>query len=163
MTTTRIHWADLPGSVHQGVTARLGTPILAAETVSAGFNSEIAARLTTSSGTVFVKGMQLSHPRVWTQRREAEINHYVAGLAPALLWHLEVGGWCLVAFEHVEARHADYKVVGDLELMVETLSRLGHTSCPRSSFAGPSSDGPPTWTTRRCCRGSPEVACCTPT
>ncbi|MQS11976.1 aminoglycoside phosphotransferase [Streptomyces kaniharaensis] len=130
MTTTRIHWADLPGSVHRGVTARLGTPIVATETVSAGFNSEIAAKLTTSSGAVFVKGMQSSHPRVWTQQREAEINHHVAGLAPTLLWHLEVGGWSLVAFEHVEARHADYRVVGDLELMVDTLSQLGRTPCP---------------------------------
>ncbi|MBO1413507.1 aminoglycoside phosphotransferase [Streptomyces sp. FH025] len=130
MTTTRIHWADLPDSVHRAVAARLGMPVLAAETASAGFNSEIAAKLTTSTGAVFVKGMQLSHPRVWTQRREAEINPYVEGLAPALLWHLEVDDWSLVAFEHVEARHADYRQAGDLELMVDALSRLGRTPCP---------------------------------
>ncbi|MEV8322678.1 aminoglycoside phosphotransferase [Kitasatospora sp. NPDC056731] len=130
MTTTRLHWADLPGSVHRAVTARLGTPVLAAQTVSAGFNSEIAARLTTAGGAVFVKGMRLSHPRVWTQRREAEINRYVEGLAPTVLWHLDVDGWSLVAFEHVEARHADYRDTGDLELTVDALSRLGRTPCP---------------------------------
>ncbi|MEU9048521.1 MULTISPECIES: aminoglycoside phosphotransferase [unclassified Kitasatospora] len=130
MTTIRIHWADLPDSVHRAVTARLGTPVLAAETVSAGFNSEIAAKLTTSGGAVFVKGMQLNHPRVWTQRRETEINRYVEGLAPELLWHLDIGGWSLVAFEYVEARHADYREVGDLELMVDVLGRLGRTPCP---------------------------------
>ncbi|WP_030062224.1 MULTISPECIES: hypothetical protein [Streptomyces] len=130
MTTTRIHWADLPDSVHRAVAARLGMPVLAAETISAGFNSEIAAKLTTTGSVVFVKGMQLSHPRVWTQRRETEINHYLEGLAPTLLWHLDVDGWSLVAFEYVEARHADYKEPRDLELVVETLARVGRTPCP---------------------------------
>ncbi|MEU9080668.1 aminoglycoside phosphotransferase [Kitasatospora sp. NPDC004745] len=130
MTTIRMHWADLPEAVHRAVAARLGTPILASETVSAGFNSEIAATLTTADSTVFVKGMRLSHPRVWTQRRETEINPYVVGLAPSLLWHLDVDGWSLVAFEHVEARHADYRQAGELELLVGALSRLGRTPCP---------------------------------
>ncbi|GAB7183742.1 hypothetical protein ATKI12_3573 [Kitasatospora sp. Ki12] len=130
MTTTRFDWADLPDAVHQAVHAHLRSPVLTSETVSAGFNSEIAAKLTTDKGTVFVKGMRLSHPRVWTQQREAEINRYVKGLAPPLLWHLEVDGWSLVAFEYVEARHADYRATGDLKLMVDALGRLGRTPCP---------------------------------
>nr|WP_223244801.1 aminoglycoside phosphotransferase [Streptomyces sp. CBMA156] len=110
--------------------ARLGGRVLTAETVPAGFNSEIAARLATAEGSVFVKGMRLSHPRVWTQQREAEINPFLPGLAPKVLWHLEVDGWSLVAFEHIKGRHADYEASGDLELMVDVLSRLGSTPCP---------------------------------
>ncbi|MFJ7276294.1 aminoglycoside phosphotransferase [Kitasatospora sp. NPDC098663] len=130
MTTTRIHWADLPESVRLAVAARLGARVLTAETISAGFNSEIAVELTTTEGRAFIKGMQLSHPRVWTQRREAAVNPYLQGLAPRVLWHAEVDGWSLLAFEYIEGRHADYRDAGDLELMVDTLSRLGRTPCP---------------------------------
>ncbi|MFI6155774.1 aminoglycoside phosphotransferase [Kitasatospora sp. NPDC051170] len=130
MTTTRIHWADLPEAVHQAVSVRLGGPIRRAETVSAGFNSEIAVRLATDEGSVFVKGLRLSHPRVWTQQREAEINPSLHGLAPTVLWHMEVEGWSLLAFEHIRARHADYKAAGDLESMVDVLTRLGRVPCP---------------------------------
>ncbi|MFJ9691927.1 aminoglycoside phosphotransferase [Kitasatospora sp. NPDC101183] len=130
MTTARIHWAELPAAVRLAVSDRLGGRVLAAETISAGFNSEIAVRLTTTERTVFIKGMRLNHPRVWTQRREAEINPLLQDLAPRVLWHKEVGGWSLVAFEHVDARHADYAAAGDLELTVDALSRLGSVPCP---------------------------------
>ncbi|MEU3574187.1 aminoglycoside phosphotransferase [Kitasatospora sp. NPDC036755] len=130
MTTTRASWADLDGSVRLAVAARLEGPILAAEPVPTGFNSEIAVRLVTTEGSVFVKGLRLGHPRVWTQRREAEVNAFLPGIAPKMLWHLEVDGWSLVAFEHVEGRHADYGAAEDLELMVDVLSRLGRTPCP---------------------------------
>ncbi|WP_369184297.1 aminoglycoside phosphotransferase [Streptomyces sp. Y1] len=74
--------------------------------------------------------MQLSHRRVWTQRREAEIGPFLGCLAPEVLWQLDADGWTLVAFEYVEGRRADYAAAGDLELMVDALSRLGRAPCP---------------------------------
>ncbi|MFD7908463.1 aminoglycoside phosphotransferase [Kitasatospora sp. NPDC059722] len=130
MPTTRIHWGDLPAAVHKAVEIELGTPVLSAVTVGSGRNSEIAVKLTTAEGNAFVKGMQQSHRWAWTQRREVAISPFLEGLAPKLLWHLEAHGWSLIAFEHVKAPHADYRAAGDLELMVDSLSRLVSTPCP---------------------------------
>lgn len=65
------------------------------EMVSAGYNSEIAARLHLHNGTLFVKGLRQDHPRVWTQQREADINPFASGLAPELRWQIRKGdGTC---------------------------------------------------------------------
>jgi hypothetical protein len=59
--------------------------VRAVEPISAGLNCGIAALLHTPTGRVFLKGLPCDHPRVATQRREAEINSYVAPIAPRLL------------------------------------------------------------------------------
>ncbi|MFD7591586.1 hypothetical protein ACFV6D_00950 [Kitasatospora sp. NPDC059812] len=78
MTTTRLHWADLPGSVHRAVTARLGTPVLAAQTVSAGFNSKIAAKLSTARGAVFAFAQ--AQARMWAEIAGDDPDPWTAGL-----------------------------------------------------------------------------------
>ncbi|MEU0184173.1 aminoglycoside phosphotransferase [Streptomyces sp. NPDC006207] len=83
-------------------------PVLKAETVSTGLNSEVAAHIHTAAGSVFVKGLRLEHPRVWTQEREAAIAPHVAPLAPALLWHTQRAGWDVLGFEDLDGPHADY-------------------------------------------------------
>ena len=105
--------------------------LLKTEPVSQGFNSEIAARVFTDSGSFFVKGLRADHKRVWTQRREAEVNAFLHGIAPDLLWQIEEAGWVLLGFEHLNGHHADYSADSpDLPKVADLLRRLGEVPCP---------------------------------
>lgn len=126
----RIDFEDLPAPVLAAVEERTG-PILKVEAVGQGFNSEIGARIVTESGTRFVKGLRADHKRVWTQRREADVNPLLPGIAPALLWHIGEGEWDLLVFESLEGHHADYSPESpDLPKVAELLRRLGRIECP---------------------------------
>ncbi|MEU8922853.1 aminoglycoside phosphotransferase [Kitasatospora sp. NPDC048545] len=130
MTTTRIPYADLPVAARRAVETRTG-PALKVESEAEGFNSEIAARLITQAGEYYVKGLRADHRRVWTQAREAEVNPYVHGIAPALLARVEAAGWDLLIFEAVDGHHADYRPGSpDLPKVVDVLRRLAETPCP---------------------------------
>ncbi|MEV7402876.1 aminoglycoside phosphotransferase [Streptomyces sp. NPDC091267] len=130
MTTNRITFHDLPPNALAAVEDRTG-PVLKTETVSQGFNSEIAARVFTDSGSCFVKGLRADHKRVWTQRREAEVNPFLHGIAPALLWQIEGSGWVLLGFENLKGHHADYSPDSpDLPKVADLLRRLGEVACP---------------------------------
>ncbi|TCJ34622.1 aminoglycoside phosphotransferase [Parafrankia sp. BMG5.11] len=130
MSLSRMKWEDLPMTVRRAVEAHTG-PVTAASTTSGGFNSAIAATLHTRSGPVFCKGLPMDHRQIVTQRREREINPHVVGLSPRLLWHVEVDGWDLSGFEHINGRHADYRPGSDdLRLIVECLQRLQQVECP---------------------------------
>ena len=122
MVTTRIQWHELAHEARDLVEVHTG-PIIEADTMSGGFNSEIAAVVRTQAGAYFVKGLRGDHPRVWTQQTEATINPYVRGIAPELLWHAQADGWNILGFECVEGRHADYSLNSvDLPKIVDTLS-----------------------------------------
>jgi hypothetical protein len=62
----RTHRQGLSENLRRAVQARTG-PVLNAQAVSGGLNSEIAALLDTATGKVFIKGLRSDHPRVWTQ------------------------------------------------------------------------------------------------
>jgi hypothetical protein len=49
VSTTRIHWHDLPAAVRAAIEARTG-PVLAAETAAEGRNCELAAFVRTAAG-----------------------------------------------------------------------------------------------------------------
>jgi hypothetical protein len=103
------------------------------EMLSAGLNSEIAARLHCGNDTIFVKGLRSDHPRVWTQRREADINPYTKGLAPKLLWHIKRDGWDLLGFEDLDGEHVDYSPgSAHLPLVVHALQTLAGVTAPSS-------------------------------
>ncbi|MFE4519774.1 phosphotransferase family protein [Kitasatospora sp. NPDC056783] len=130
MTTSRIPYADLPVVVRRAVEEHTG-PVLSTESEAEGFNSSVAARLTSPTGTYYVKGLRADHPRVWTQAREAEVNPYVRGIAPALVARVESGGWDLLIFEAVDGHHADYRPRSpDLPKVVAVLRRLAEIPCP---------------------------------
>ncbi|MFE7116322.1 phosphotransferase family protein [Streptomyces sp. NPDC057654] len=130
MPTERIHFSDLPADVQDAVTARTG-PILHAATVSSGFNSALAARLATEQGELYIKGLPVGHPRVWTQEREAAVSPYVEGISPRARWRVEAGGWDLVAFDALSGRQADYSPSSeDLPLVAATLERLSALRAP---------------------------------
>ncbi|MGW8399710.1 phosphotransferase family protein [Streptomyces lydicus] len=128
MPTIRLK--EIPADVLATVETRTG-PVLNAEHVSSGLNSEIAVRLHTAERSVFVKGLRTDHPRVWTQEREAQTNPYVVGIAPRLLWRINRGQWDLLGFEDIDGRHADYAPgSADLPLIADAMRRLGEIPCP---------------------------------
>lgn len=130
MATERMSFGDLPRAVLAGIESRVGE-IVRVETVSHGFNSEIAARVVTVDDSLFVKGLRADHKRVWTQRREAEVNPYLRGIAPALRWQLEDAGWVLLGFEVLDGHHADYAPGSpDLPKVADLLCRLEEVECP---------------------------------
>ncbi|MFE0138615.1 hypothetical protein ACFWY6_44830 [Streptomyces sp. NPDC059037] len=128
--TERLRWTDVPGVAVRAIEEKTG-PIVDVTPVEGGFNSEIAVRVDTASGPVFVKGLRAEHPRVWTQRLEAQIAALTDGLAPRLLWRLEAAGWDLLGFEFVSARPADFSEGSpDLPLLADTLTALGRLQAP---------------------------------
>jgi hypothetical protein len=130
MAVPRIDWEQLPSSVRHAVEALIG-PVLSATTVGDGQNSAIAAILDTRQGRVFVKGLRTDHRGVVTQQREAAINPHVRAVSPELLWRIEIDGWDLLCFEHVDGRGADYTPGSlDLPLLVATMRQLAELPCP---------------------------------
>ncbi|MDQ3763145.1 MAG: aminoglycoside phosphotransferase [Actinomycetota bacterium] len=124
--TARLDWKDVRGLIEKQT-----GPVLAAEPVTAGLNSEIAVVVYTSLGATFVKGLRCSHRRIWTQQREAEINPYVLRVSPRLRWHVKTDGWNLLGFEHVAGRHVDYSPGSpDLPKVVQAMRLRGQIPCP---------------------------------
>ncbi|AWL38530.1 MULTISPECIES: aminoglycoside phosphotransferase [Streptomyces] len=130
MATTRIGLDRLPTTVRAAVEQYTG-PLLSVVEATEGFNSEIAARVTSATGAWHIKGLRTDHPRVWTQRREASIAPFLGGVAPALCWHVETAGWDLLGFESQDGHHADFSPGSpDLPEVAALLCRLGETACP---------------------------------
>ncbi|MBV9140559.1 MAG: hypothetical protein JO115_06555 [Pseudonocardiales bacterium] len=124
--TARRDWTDVRGLIEKQT-----GPVLAAQSVTEGLNSEIAVVVRTSLGATFVKGLRCDHRRAWTQQQEAEINPYVVPLAPRLRWHVEEDGWNLLGFEYVTGHHVDYSPGSpDLPKVVHALRLLGQIPCP---------------------------------
>lgn len=128
MPTPRL--TDLPGTVLRLIERHSGT-VTGAETVSAGRNSAIAALVRTPERDLFVKGLPLDHPRVWTQKREADVAPYVQEVAPRLHWHAESDGWSLLGFERIEGEHADYTPgSADVAAVMAAMTRLADIPAP---------------------------------
>ncbi len=126
----RIYWDDLPGTVRSVIQEHTG-PVREVKTVAGGVNSGIAVIIRTSTQKIFVKGVRSDHPQVRTQQREAEINPYILQVGPRMFWQVEVGGWNVLGFEHVQGRHADYSLGSpDLPKVAEIVRLLGHIPCP---------------------------------
>lgn len=130
MATTRIGLDQLPPATRTAVEEHTG-PLLAVEESTKGFNSEIAARVTSATGTWHIKGLRTDHSRAWTQRREATVAPFLTNLAPALRWRVEAAGWDLLGFEALGGHHADYAPGSpDLPEVASLLRRLNETPCP---------------------------------
>ncbi|MGI5143937.1 aminoglycoside phosphotransferase [Streptomyces sp. CA-106110] len=128
MPTQRL--TELPDAVTRLIEKHSG-PVVDAGTINAGRNSAIAARVQTTDRTLFVKGLPLDHPWVWTQKREADVSPYVRGIAPELYWHAEEDGWSLLGFEFVEGGHADFTPgSSDLPAVMATMTRLAAVTAP---------------------------------
>lgn len=129
-TRPRTRWDELPTAVRTAIESSTG-PVLDVKPVAAGLNCGIAALLHTPTQTVFIKGLRSDHPRVATQRREAEINPHVTPIAPHLLWQLERDGWNILGFEHLDGRHANLAPGSpDLPKLADALRQLSHIQTP---------------------------------
>ncbi|GES32284.1 aminoglycoside phosphotransferase [Streptomyces angustmyceticus] len=130
MATTRIGLDRLPAAARAAVEHHTG-PLSTVVEATEGFNSEIAARVTSAAGTWHIKGLRTDHPRAWTQRREAATAPFLTGVAPALRWRVEAAGWDLLGFEALDGHHADYAPGSpDLREVAALLRRLAETPCP---------------------------------
>ncbi|MFF7847047.1 hypothetical protein ACFZDF_05605 [Streptomyces sp. NPDC007910] len=72
-----------------------------------GFSGEIAARVTSATGTWRIKGLRTDYPRAWTQHREAVVAPFLCGPRSGTrgaAW-LDAGHWViwLVAAGHAPA------------------------------------------------------------
>jgi len=130
----RSDWSDLPPEVLAEVEARTGA-IHAVEPAPAGNHADIAATVH-AAGRLFIKAARKSAPdedgaEVRSLRWEAAINPHVTEYAPGLHWTLETGGWLVLAFEHVQARHADYTPGSpDLEVLAKIIDGLQERPLP---------------------------------
>ncbi|MER6617354.1 phosphotransferase family protein [Streptomyces xantholiticus] len=121
----------MPRAVRDAVARKAGL-VLSMNPVAEGRNSPLSLRLETTSGALFVKGVPDVPGRVATQRREYAIGTHLRGLGPAARWQVRIGGWHLVAFEHLDqVRHADYRPDSvDLPKVAELLVAVGQLPVP---------------------------------
>jgi hypothetical protein len=127
---SRIPFEQLPADVRQAVADKAGR-VHQAVTVTGGMNSGIASLLHTDSGPLFLKGIPSGHPQAGAQHREAAVAPHLPTSCPRLYWHLELGGWDLLAYEAVDGRHADHTPgSSDLPLVEAALTELQSVSAP---------------------------------
>jgi hypothetical protein len=128
---TRTSWRDLPEQVRAAVEAHAGT-VHRVDTISSGLNTSFTARLHTTTGVTFAKGVPSD--RAAAQRREAEINPHVQPFAPRLLWQVDTQGWDVLGFEHLNGRAADLSPgSADLTGLADVLSQLAKLATPSNA------------------------------
>ncbi|MFI1012578.1 aminoglycoside phosphotransferase [Streptomyces sp. NPDC020965] len=125
MATDRVPFEDLPVGRRTALAQQLG-PIVEIENTLGGLNSDIAARIVTPQGAFHVKGLRTTHPRVWTQAREAAVAPILVEAAPQLRLRTVADGWDLNVFESLDGgHHADYRPgSSDLPRVAALLTRL---------------------------------------
>jgi aminoglycoside phosphotransferase (APT) family kinase protein len=104
-TAVRPGWLDLPESLREAITARLGGPIVAARSAGGGFTRAFAAVLETAAGTsVFVKAAPLTEPTSEWYAREASITAALppAVAAPRPRWTMTHSGYFALALDAVD-------------------------------------------------------------
>ena len=95
-TAVRPEWSDLPESLRQAISARLGAPIVSARSAGGGFTRAFAAILVTSSGLrAFVKAASLQDPTAQWYAREAALTAALPQVVPAARPR-----WTLVEADH---------------------------------------------------------------
>ncbi|MFF2041078.1 phosphotransferase family protein [Kitasatospora sp. NPDC058170] len=126
-----VGWDELPAAVRAVVEERDGE-VLSAETVPEGITCRTALILSTATARLFLKGALVADRGSWeAQRMEAGVNAAVGGVGPAMRWEAVVDGWHLVAFDHVDGRHADLTPrSGDAAIVADVLRRARSCRAP---------------------------------
>ncbi|AEV82292.1 aminoglycoside phosphotransferase [Actinoplanes sp. SE50] len=106
-TAVRPQWHELPETVREAITERLGSPIVAARSAGGGFTRAFAAVLDTEAGTgAFVKAAPLSEPTSQWYAREAAVTSAlppeVTAARPIAM--LTVSDWFVLCLEAVDGR-----------------------------------------------------------
>ncbi|WP_025349199.1 hypothetical protein [Nocardia nova] len=128
-SSSRRNWEELPPTTRAAVEAVTG-PIVRADSVIAGFSSQLATVIETAAGPTFVKGVPQRDPEVWTQHREAALARHVTPVGPRLRWQIAAGGWDLLGFEFIAGHFADYRVDADLSATADAMAALGRLPRP---------------------------------
>ncbi|WP_227982648.1 hypothetical protein [Nocardia spumae] len=128
-SSRRRNWEELPPATRAAVEAVTG-PVVRADSVIAGFSSQLATVIETARGRTFIKGVPQRDPEVWTQHREATLARHVTPVGPRLEWQIAAGGWNLLGFEFVAGHFADFRVDSDLEATAAAMAALGRLRCP---------------------------------
>ncbi|WP_030394069.1 phosphotransferase family protein [Kitasatospora purpeofusca] len=131
MVDQRVGWGELPARTRRAVVQRFGV-LSSARTVPEGITCRTALVLTTATKNVFLKGVPVSDRQgVAAQRTEVRVNGAVRAVGPAVVWEAVAGGWHLVAFDHVDGRHADFAPgTADAGVVAELLGRTRQCQVP---------------------------------
>ncbi|MFC4783650.1 phosphotransferase [Nocardioides sp. MAHUQ-72] len=108
-TARRLEWAHLPPHVRALIERRTGSPVVSADSQTAGFTPGFASVLTCADGgRHFVKAASLKAQRPFAEsyREEARKLRALPGAAPAprLLWTHDGDDWVVLGTEYVDAR-----------------------------------------------------------
>jgi len=127
----RYRWEDLPGPVLGVVRDHLGE---IGNAVPAGQGQSCDVALTVyraEQSPVFLKGVfGISREMRWL-RNEIDAAKTVAGLAPAVVFHRDIGDWLIVGFEYVEGRPVNLEPGSpDLAVVASALDRIGAIRAP---------------------------------
>jgi len=98
-------WPDLPESLREAISSRLGGPVAAAQSAGGGFTRAFAAVLTTSAGArAFVKAAPLEDPTSRWYAREASITSSLPPIVAAARprWTLVDSGYFVLCLEAVD-------------------------------------------------------------
>ncbi|MBE7323679.1 phosphotransferase [Nocardioides sp. Y6] len=104
----RLEWAHLPPMLRADVERRLGSPVVDAHSIEAGFTPGMASVLTCADGSRhFVKAASHRAQRTFAASYAEEVRHLrtlpPTAPAPALQWVDDDGEWIVFSTEHVEA------------------------------------------------------------
>jgi hypothetical protein len=104
-TAVRPKWSDLPESLRQAISARLGAPVISAQSAGGGFTRAFAAILTTSAGlSVFVKAAALEDPNSQWYAREAALTSALPESVTAARprWTLVESGYFVLCLDAID-------------------------------------------------------------
>ncbi|MER5454254.1 aminoglycoside phosphotransferase [Micromonospora sp. NPDC002389] len=131
----RSDWASLPDAVTARIAARVGGIIDVCPAPS-GDHAEIASTVTGSAGKVFVKAAS-GEFGVRSLRYELSATEAI-DCAPAVLWHVEDGGWLAVGVEHLDGPHPDLSPgSADLGVLAVALKGLQTAPAPGGTWFTP--------------------------
>ena len=108
-TARRLEWTHLPPPIRAAVAQRLGSPVVSAESQTAGYTPGFASVLTCADGTRhFVKAASLKAQRPFAEgyRIEAARLRTLPPTVPAprLQWLMDTDDWVVLGIEYVEGR-----------------------------------------------------------
>jgi hypothetical protein len=104
-TAVRPNWPDLPESLREAISERLGGPIVTARTAGGGFTRAFAAALTTKDGfRAFIKAAPLREPTAEWYARESSITAALpeAVAAPRPRWTMVHSGYFTLCLDFVD-------------------------------------------------------------